>query len=602
MRRQFLVPLLLTIFVAITLILLPKEIEEPQYLDTKATLPVSPGVSFLGVGVHSHTPDDRLEWYDYQKLRAGWFFTWHYGNVSNFIVPSGMTFYPMVYSGNCNSTFQTFVSGRPDLFPDGTTFFIGNEIYDGAASTTSGYATAYHNCRQMIKGINSSYKTALAAMRSSDNTYFFEEAEFRYYYKKYFGTTPPIDAYRLHIYTGSIDNLKSQIKKVRGKMKQWGDQDKDLIITESCARGSPSYDNAGFLPQALNYVNTATDADIGKPGDGHKLVQKFAWFSLNSDRIYPNCSLFNPSQHRQDPPPPIRSTLTEVGTAFVTWANLHAPAIPPTNTPTNTPRPTNTPTNTPRPTNTPQPTNTPTSTPRPTATNTLQPTNTAVPIPPTNTPRPHYPTNTPPPTNTPIPLPPTNTPRPTATNTPQPTNTSVPLLPTNTSRPHYPTNTPQPTNTPVPLPAANTPIPPTATSTNTPQPTNTPVPLPPTNTSAPGQPTSTPQPTNTPIPLPPPATSTPRPTNAPVPLPPTSTSAPGQSTSTPQPTNTSVPLPPTNTPIPSHATDTPDHITSDISPTVTKSTKPSAPLSTQKLTIIGVIGALITILGIFILL
>ena len=337
------------------LFLLTKKFIQPQTFNSYATtLPLSE-ISRIGVGVHSHTPADYLQWYNYQPLNLGWYFTWGYYNTASFSPDNSPRFYPMIYSATCDSTFSNYLRANLNKFPNDTVFFVGNETWtEGTKTDTVGnYLQAYYDCYQTIKNINPNYKVAIAAMRSASDYAFY--SDFRYWYLHYHKTPPPIDAYRINIYSGNVTFFDAQVRQVRQKMKDWGDQDKDLIITESCARYS---DNAQTLPQILDYItgSASVDKNLGKASDGYKMVQKFGWFSLNSDRIYPECSLFNPTQHSLPAPPPIRSRLSLAGQAFVDWMAAHAPPKTPTLTPTRTPVPTSTPTLTP--TRTPVPTST----------------------------------------------------------------------------------------------------------------------------------------------------------------------------------------------------------------------------------------------------
>ncbi|MCC6615635.1 MAG: LysM peptidoglycan-binding domain-containing protein [Anaerolineae bacterium] len=242
---------------------------------------------------------------------------------------------------------------------------------------------------------------------------------------------------------------------------------------------------------------------------------------------------------------------------------------PPTETPSNTPRPataTDAPvTNTPvRPTATDvpptdAPTTAPTQTPRPTEAPTAEETtlsfdvgtatetSTARPASATPTAAPSE-TAAPSATNTAVPTATsTSTPEPSATPTAAPSQTPEPSE-TATTRPSATptatlTQTPVPTDTPTTVPSSTPTETPTATATatSTPVPTNTPTS---TSTSTPTD-TATPTPTDTPTPTPT-DTPTPTPTHTPTPTP---SATP---TDTPTPTATATPTPtptPTNTPI-----------------------------------------------------
>ncbi len=285
----------------------------------------------LGVGVHSHSPADYIDWYDYENLGAGWFFTWGYGaghDGRGVIVPEGMEFFPMLYSGRCSNNFKNYVNSHLEIYPNGTTFMIGNE-FGYPINNIDSYVEDYHNCYEMLKNINPTYKLATAALQYYDEGVKF--TDFREKYNAKYGSYPDIGAYRMNVYSG-YNSLKAWVPRLRTKMKEWGDQDKDLIITESCVRdGGTFQNNVEYLNEAFDYVTTSSNLYTGNPNDDYKLVQRFAWFCLNGG--YPGCSLFNPSLHGPGNYPPLKDELTPVGEAFVDWVESHPPpTIPGTTT------------------------------------------------------------------------------------------------------------------------------------------------------------------------------------------------------------------------------------------------------------------------------
>ena len=166
----------------------------------------------------------------------------------------------------------------------------------------------------------------------------------------------------------------------------------------------------------------------------------------------------------------------------------------------------------------------------------------------------------------------------TITNPPAATPTTpqtVTITPTATVTPTG-TRTPTATNTPIPT-TTSTPSP---TSTSTPQPTSTTVPTA----------TATPQPTDTPVPT---ATATPQPTGTTAPT----------ATATPQPTSTTVPTSvPTSTTSSVQATSTPGS-SSNLAegPSPTRIVLPNAGVDFP-LTGLTIVGAIITLLGLLVLL
>jgi hypothetical protein len=94
---------------------------------------------------------------------------------------------------------------------------------------------------------------------------------------------------------GDHDNLTafdSQVRRMRQWMKDHGQQDKPLLLSEfSLLYGEGVTDEFGnnftsaraaaFLTKTYNYLATTSDANIGMPSDNNRLVQQWVWFSVN---------------------------------------------------------------------------------------------------------------------------------------------------------------------------------------------------------------------------------------------------------------------------------------------------------------------------------
>jgi cell division septation protein DedD len=183
-----------------------------------------------------------------------------------------------------------------------------------------------------------------------------------------------------------------QIRAMRQWMKERGQQDKPLIVSEyGVVYKHPTCDgqsmNSGqvvqdFMVATFEYFFNEKDCDIGSPGDECRLVQRWMWYSLDDSgfesNLNPNGSLFSP----------VSRQITGTGAVYRDYCLSHLSELAyptvtptPTNTPTNTPTPTATPTATitPTPTDTPTPTMTPTEAPTSTPTETPTETPTSTP-------------------------------------------------------------------------------------------------------------------------------------------------------------------------------------------------------------------------------
>ncbi len=84
----------------------------------------------------------------------------------------------------------------------------------------------------------------------------------------------------------NIEIFKGQIRAFRKWMKARGQQNKPLIISEygvlmPVLYGFDHNRVKAFMYASFDYMLTATDAGLGYPQDGNRLVQRWAWYSLN---------------------------------------------------------------------------------------------------------------------------------------------------------------------------------------------------------------------------------------------------------------------------------------------------------------------------------
>jgi hypothetical protein len=85
----------------------------------------------------------------------------------------------------------------------------------------------------------------------------------------------------------------SQIVAFRTWLKNQGQQNKPLIITEYGVLLSDWYSADfsavrvwnDFLYPSFSYFSNSTDASIGYPADGNRLVQRWIWYSLDDDSL-----------------------------------------------------------------------------------------------------------------------------------------------------------------------------------------------------------------------------------------------------------------------------------------------------------------------------
>jgi len=247
------------------------------------------------------------------------------------------------------SQIQSIASSHP-----GMTWLIGNEIERvdwGSGSSCSRqdeilpelYAQAYHDLYSAIKSADPTAQVAIGGMvEFTDLRRQYLERVWNEYQARY-GTTMPVDIWNIHLYalqevkddwgagipagfsetSGVIytildnkDFTKAwpQIVSLRTWMKDHGQRNKPLIITEYGVNmpawvECPAYPNTtgcpftpeqvrdSFMYPSFNAFLNQTDANIGYPADGNRLVQRWNWFSVDYDdgkcEDYSGVSYFN---------------------------------------------------------------------------------------------------------------------------------------------------------------------------------------------------------------------------------------------------------------------------------------------------------------------
>lgn len=146
----------------------------------------------------------------------------------------------------------------------------------------------------------------------------------------------------------NIDIFQDQVVAMRQWMKDHGQQDKPLVMTEfgtlfDYVPGSCYADELGecfhpdrvstFLEEAVNYLETATDPSIGYPADNHRLVQQWNWYSTHQDVLGGSANLL--VDNYAGFPAGDVNALTQVGQEFRSLAlassldsNLFVDAVP----------------------------------------------------------------------------------------------------------------------------------------------------------------------------------------------------------------------------------------------------------------------------------
>jgi hypothetical protein len=112
-----------------------------------------------------------------------------------------------------------------------------------------------------------------------------------------------------------LEIFEQQIVSFRRWMAERGQQNKPLVITEygvlmPMDYGFPAEKVKGFMLATFELLRTMADPGLGYPADGHRLVQRWCWFSM-ADRRYPTGNLVDLES----------GDLTGLGEAFARYAH-----------------------------------------------------------------------------------------------------------------------------------------------------------------------------------------------------------------------------------------------------------------------------------------
>jgi hypothetical protein len=285
----------------------------------------------FGVGVNRHIDFGTVADYDVARLGAGWYVDW--GVQQEPLHTAGLDYMQMVQvSEDTYSPDKATLAAIVDANP-GATWLIGNEpdsIYQGD-STPEQYAAIYHELYTFLKARDPAarvtvggivqatdlrlqwldavldahqalYGAPLAADLWNIHTFILREER-----GEWGADIPPgIDADHGELWStddhDDLDLLAEQVVRFRQWMQDHGEREKPLIVSEY---GILLPDWLGFdetrvrayMTASFDYFMTAQDSELGYPADGNRLVQRWAWYSLNDERFEGNTShshLFDP--------------------------------------------------------------------------------------------------------------------------------------------------------------------------------------------------------------------------------------------------------------------------------------------------------------------
>ncbi|MCK4306438.1 MAG: hypothetical protein KAY24_19510, partial [Candidatus Eisenbacteria sp.] len=210
---------------------------------------------------------------------------------------------------------QARINEAPELFPDGTTWLIGNEIIWDDHRTPVQYAQDYHEFYYGLKAINPTFKIANGSVITS---VYYDRPGFtgtpyelldaiRAAYQSEYGEEWPVDVWNIHPYVWTkptvqeeLADLENQLNTFRDYMVSIGEQDKPLIITEyGLLNDHPEQWMIDFLFGSFDILLSKNHPN-GMPSDEGRWVQRWAWFVNNNHVWYEggpvqwtHCALYN---------------------------------------------------------------------------------------------------------------------------------------------------------------------------------------------------------------------------------------------------------------------------------------------------------------------
>jgi hypothetical protein len=275
-----------------------------------------------------------IENYDVSPLRAGWYVNW--GTAPQAAHPAMLDFAQIIRTSNAGyspngSALTSIIDRNP-----GSLWLIGNEpdcpYQDNVLPAN--YARVYHDAYQAIKGRDPTAQVAIGGIvQATPLRLQWLEMAWNEYRARY-GQVMPVDVWNVHAFVlrevrpghgrecqppgateggewGSgippgvsvncglwigideldrLDLFQQNIVRFRTWMHDHGQQNKPLIISEYGilfnAELGYGYERVrNYMLATFDYFLSTSDPSLGYPADDYRLVQRWAWYSLDDDNF-----------------------------------------------------------------------------------------------------------------------------------------------------------------------------------------------------------------------------------------------------------------------------------------------------------------------------
>jgi hypothetical protein len=257
----------------------------------------------------------RITDYDLASLGIGWYTDW--GTQLHPLRPDGVEYVQLVWIEDGQPTLSNEKLGLIVESNPGSLWLIGNEpecTHQGNSAPEQ-YAQVYHKLHGLIKERDPEARIAVGGVVQPTPLRLQWLDRMLGHYLTAFGEPMPVDVWNIHNMilpevrggwgceiprgldddlgrqysmedNASIDIFVDHIVAFRSWMLERGQRNKPLVISEYGVLMPAEYGFtvqrvSAFMAATFDYLLNACDEELGYPSDGNRLVQRWAWFSLN---------------------------------------------------------------------------------------------------------------------------------------------------------------------------------------------------------------------------------------------------------------------------------------------------------------------------------
>jgi hypothetical protein len=312
----------------------------------------------FGVGLAGSVQD--IVDYDLEALGAGWYLNW--GTSADPPHPNGVAFMQTVRINQGVSTISHQQLAELVRANPASVWQIGNEP-DSVwmdNSTPQQYAQCYGELYPVIKAADPTAQVAIGGIVQATPLRMAYLDKVWQAYQDYYGTEMPVDVWVVHGFIlregragwgagippgmssslgmdfqlrdhDDIDIFTEQIVRFRQWMADHNQRNKPLLVneygilmwTDITDEDENDFDDQRvitFMYNTFDYFRTATDPLIGYPADGNRLVQAWAWYSLD-DNAYSQGQQIGEGYNGDLFTGPYAKTMTTLGHAYADYVH-----------------------------------------------------------------------------------------------------------------------------------------------------------------------------------------------------------------------------------------------------------------------------------------